>query len=70
MTEEQLKEMERWLAENYSPEPDHGNKYEKSIAEKAFRAGFDLAKKPLALDRACENLDFLLKSGFFASKKR
>lgn len=68
MTEDQLKEMKIWLDERYHPDLD--NAYNRQIAEKAFRAGFDLAQKPLALDRAIRNLDFLLRSGAYAGKKK
>jgi len=67
MTEDQIKEMENFLRQIESEEDDY---LARLIAERAFKAGFELAHKPLALDRATDNLDFLLKSGFFAPKKK
>jgi hypothetical protein len=66
LTELQHGEMRRYLGSVLRSEDPE----EEEMVTSHYLAGFEMARKPLALDRACANLDFLLKSGFFASKKR
>lgn len=66
MTEDQLKEMLKYLR---SLDID-GDASMGELAHRAYLAGFEAAQKPLPLDRALGNLDFLLKSGFYTPKKK